>query len=88
MCHMLGPMYKKKTGIFSVLKKMWGFPGGSVLKNPPANARDSGSIPNLERSHMPWNNYQACALEPGSSNSRAHMPQRLNPACPRAGALQ
>ena len=22
-----------------------GFPDGSVLKNPPANARDSGSIP-------------------------------------------
>ena len=30
-----------------------GFPGGSVVKNPPANARDagaSGSIPGLERS--------------------------------------
>ena len=23
------------------------FPGGSVLKNPPANARDMGSIPRL-----------------------------------------
>ena len=23
---------------------MMGFPGGSVIKNPPANARDSGSI--------------------------------------------
>ena len=21
---------------------LWGFPGGSVLKNPPANAGDSG----------------------------------------------
>ena len=30
-----------------------GFPGGSVVKNPPANARDagdSGSVPGLERS--------------------------------------
>ena len=26
-----------------------GFPGGSVLKNPPANAGDSGSIPGLGR---------------------------------------
>ena len=26
-----------------------GFPGGSVLKNPPANAGDVGSIPELER---------------------------------------
>ena len=31
----------------------WGFPGGAVVKNPPANAgdaRDKGSIPGLERS--------------------------------------
>ena len=31
-----------------------GFPGGSVVKNPPASARatgDTGSIPGLGRSH-------------------------------------
>ena len=27
-----------------------GLPGGSVVKNPPANARDIGSIPGLGRS--------------------------------------
>ena len=27
-----------------------GVPGGSVVKNPPANAGDTGSIPGLERS--------------------------------------
>ena len=27
-----------------------GFPGGSVVKNPPANAGDPGSIPELGRS--------------------------------------
>ena len=27
-----------------------GFPGGSVVKNPPANAGDPGSIPGLGRS--------------------------------------
>ena len=27
-----------------------GLPGGSVLKNPPANAGDTGSIPGSERS--------------------------------------
>ena len=27
-----------------------GFPGGSVVKNPPANAGDTGSIPGWERS--------------------------------------
>ena len=27
-----------------------GFPGGSVIKNPPANAGDTGSVPGLGRS--------------------------------------
>ena len=30
-----------------------GFPGGSVVKNPPANAGDTGLIPDLGRRHMP-----------------------------------
>ena len=32
------------------------FPGGAVFKNPSANAGDTGSIPGLGRSHMPWSN--------------------------------
>ena len=28
----------------------WGFPGGTVVKNSPANARDIGSIPGWGRS--------------------------------------
>ena len=28
------------------------FPGGSVVKNPPASAEDMGSIPNPGGSHM------------------------------------
>jgi len=35
---------------------VWGFPGGSVVKNSPANARELDLIPNLGRSHMLWNN--------------------------------
>ena len=31
-----------------------GFPGGTVVKNPPANAGDTGSSPGPGRSHMPW----------------------------------
>ena len=31
---------------------MLGFPGGSVVKNFPANAGDMGSVPELGRSHM------------------------------------
>ena len=33
-----------------------GFPGGTVVKNPPANARDTGSNPGPGRSHMPRSN--------------------------------
>ena len=29
------------------------FPGGPVLRNPPANAGDMGSIPGMARFHMP-----------------------------------
>ena len=29
-----------------------GFPGGSLVRNPPADAGNTGSIPDLERSHM------------------------------------
>ena len=32
------------------------FPGGVVVKNPPANAGHTGSIPGLGRSHMPRSN--------------------------------
>ena len=32
------------------------FPGGTVVKNPPANAGDTGSIPGPGRSHMPRSN--------------------------------
>ena len=32
------------------------FPGGAVVKNPPANAGDTGSSPGMGRSHMPQSN--------------------------------
>ena len=33
-----------------------GFPGGTVVKNPPANAGDTSLSPGPGRSHMPWSN--------------------------------
>ena len=33
-----------------------GFPGGAVVKNPPANAGDTGSSPGPGGSHMPRSN--------------------------------
>ena len=41
------------------------FPGGSVVKNPPANAGDTGLSPGPGRSHMPRSNL-------------AHAPQLLS----------
>ena len=37
-------------------KKERDFPGGAVVKNPPANAGDTGSSPSPGRSHMPRSN--------------------------------
>ena len=42
------------TGIFSTSELFFqDFPGGPVVKNPPANAGDTGSVPGLGGSHMP-----------------------------------
>ena len=35
---------------------VWDFPGGAMVKNPPANGSDTGSSPGPERSHMPRSN--------------------------------
>jgi len=43
-----------------------GFPGGTVDRNPPANAEDMGLIPDPGRFHKPRSNW-------------AHMPQLLKP---------
>ena len=37
-------------------KNRWGFPGGAVVENLPANAGDTGLSPDLGRSHVPWSN--------------------------------
>ena len=61
------------------------FPGGAVVRNPPANAGDTGLIPGLGRSYMPRSNearahnYWVCTLEPMSHNYWACMPQLLSP---------
>ena len=47
--------------------RYWGFPGGTVVKNPPANAGHMGSIPGLGRSHMPRSNH----------NKRSHHDEKL-----------
>ena len=64
------------------LKRRWnlilGFPGGSVIRSPPANAGDSGLIPGLGRHHILWSNQAhrpqvlTSALEPVLCNNRSH----------------
>ena len=70
------------------------FPGGAVVKNPPANAGDMGLSPGPGRSHMPRSN-KAHAPQLLSLHSRARKPQLLSPRAtttetcsPRARALQ
>ena len=52
-------MYSKCSGkLLKGFKQgvVWGFPGGAVVENLPANAGDTGSSPGLGRSHMPRSN--------------------------------
>ena len=38
-------------------RQVWGFPGGAVVENLPADAGDTGSSPGPGRSHMPRSNW-------------------------------
>ena len=67
-----------------------GFPGGSVVKNPPANAEDMGLIPDPGRSRifqgtlLVHQNYWVCALEPEDHSSWS--PRALQPTlCNKRG---
>ena len=43
-------------GLYFKTTREGGFPGGTVVENPPANAGDTGSSPGPGRSHMPQSN--------------------------------
>ena len=43
------PLQNAKRLIWGGIHSFWGFPGHSVVKTPPANAGDEGSIPGPER---------------------------------------
>ena len=74
----INPVTLSPTGAdlttLNVKSDQLGFLGGSVVKNLPANAGDTGSIPEPIRSHMPSNKGPA--------------PPLLKPACPKAQAQQ
>ena len=55
------------------------FPGGTVVKNPPANTGDTGLSPGPGRSHMLRSNWarapqllKPARLEPELHNKRSH----------------
>ena len=67
------------------------FPGGSLVENPPAKARDVGLTPGPGTSHMPRSYYtrapqllscahtnygSPCALEPTLHNKRSHRSEK------------
>ena len=59
--------------------RIGGFPGGAVVKNPPAKAGDTGLSPGPGRSHTPQSN-SAHSPQLLSLHSRAQEPQLLKPA--------
>ena len=63
--------------LYTILYFM-GFPRGSVVKRPPANAGDTGLIPDLGRSHMPLS-IQARAPQLPNLGSRPQEWQLLSP---------
>ena len=75
-------IYTSLSGISSFSQRIpcRGFPGGTVVKNPPANAEEIGSSPCPGRSHMLRSN-QARAPQLLSLHTRARKPQLQKPAC-------
>ena len=62
---------------------MWDFRGGPVVKNLPANAGDTSSIPGPGRFHMLWGNWarvpqllKPTGLEPMLCNKRGHRSEK------------
>ena len=51
-----------KPAMTQLKKQPRDFPGGPVVRNPSANAGDTGSIPGPGRSHMPLGNKASVPL--------------------------
>ena len=67
---------KKKT-----TTEVMGFPGSPLVRNPSANAGDTGFMPGPGRVHIPWRN-QAHApqlLSPSTKTSEARAPRACAP---------
>ena len=63
---------------------IWDFPTGPKVKNPPAKAGDTGSVPGPGRFHMPLSNEAPAQLL--SPHPRDYRLRLLKPALSRACA--
>ena len=70
-------LFDRNTTDFCILVLYQNFPGGAMVKNPPANTGDTGSTPGPGRFHMPQSN-KACVPQLLSLHSRACEPQLLS----------
>ena len=60
------------------LNERFGFSGGSVVKNPPANAGDLGSIPGSGRSPGGENGIPTPAFLSGKPHGQRSLPKRVH----------
>ena len=71
--------FQRRCFIFQSRRPGWGFPGGCLVKNPPASAGDMGSIPDPGSSHVLWSNEAAVPSNLWSRQkplpTEAHAPQ-------------
>ena len=74
----IAPKLLPRELLVSRVLSVWDFSGGTVVKNPPANAGDTGSSPGPGRSHMPQSN-EPRVPQLLSLHSRACKPQLLSP---------
>ena len=66
--------FSGKMYIYNKTPLVFKTPGGPVVKNLPVNAGDTGSIPELGRSHMLWSS-KVCKLQ---LLKPAHQPMLCN----------
>ena len=69
-CHCLLHIDIQIYGFVNIYRYMYGFPGGSVVKNTPANAGDSSLIPWVRK--IPWRRKWQCTpvFLPGKSHGQ------------------
>ena len=72
---------KEEAGFIHLKQHPGGFPGGAVVKNPPANAGDTGLSPGPGRSHMTQSNSARAPqlLSPRATTTEAHVPRARAP---------